>query len=176
MRRILLLGAIATLSLLGLAALQAQPATVAQEAATEEIGFEPLSLAVGVDLPSSADIVVARLSLGPGARSASDENDATVGVLLVEEGTFTVEIDAPMTVTRGASFSEALAAAESSGNFSGVAETVAPGEAITLDVGDVAYIPPNVSGEIRNDGQKPAVALGFLAAPTMLTGEDPPAP
>jgi quercetin dioxygenase-like cupin family protein len=174
-RRMLQLLSIATLSLLGFGAFPAQPPAVAQEAATEEIAFEPLSLAVDVDLPSAADVLVTRVTLGPGTRSASNANDPTVAVLLVESGTFTIEIDAPLTVTRAATFSEALAAAENSGDFSGVAETIAPGEEVTLQAGDVAYIPANMRGEIRNDGQIPAVALGFLAAPTMLTDEDPPA-
>ena len=40
-------------------------------------------------------------------------------------------------------------------------EAITPGEAVTLEAGDAAYLPANSGGEIRNDGQEPVVALGF---------------
>jgi quercetin dioxygenase-like cupin family protein len=42
---------------------------------------------------------------------------------------------------------------------------MAAGELITLEAGDAAYIPANVHGAIRNEGQEPAVGLGVLVIP-----------
>ena len=70
-----------------------------------------------------------------------------------------------------------MAAAEDTGDFSALTESVAEGEAVTLEASDAAYIPGNVAGEIRNDGQERAVALGFLVTqPGDMTGEATPAP
>ena len=41
---------------------------------------------------------------------------------------------------------------------------------------DAAYIPANVAGEIRNEGQEPAVRLAFLVLPPQdMTREATPA-
>ena len=50
-------------------------------------------------------------------------------------------------------------------DFSTLMEAITPGEAVTLEAGDAAYLPANSGGEIRNDGQEPVVALGFLVVP-----------
>jgi hypothetical protein len=48
---------------------------------------------------------------------------------------------------------------------------------VTLEAGDAAYVPGNVTGEIRNDGQERAVALAFLVGPTEdMAAEATPAP
>ena len=46
-----------------------------------------------------------------------------------------------------------------------VIEAVSAGQEMTIAAGDVAYIPGSVAGELRNDGQEPAVGLIFLIAP-----------
>jgi quercetin dioxygenase-like cupin family protein len=162
----------ATLVVLGFVALPAQPATLAQDATPsadammmEGITFEPVSLALGMEVPNPVDFFIARITIDPGVVLPSDENDPSVGVLVVESGTFTVQIDGPVTVTRAANMGDALAAADASGDYSTVVETLVAGETVTLGAGDVAYIPANVGGEIRNDGEEPAVALGFLLNP-----------
>ena len=54
---------------------------------------------------------------------------------------------------------------------------MAAGEAVTLEAGDAAYLPANMTGDIRNDGQDPAVALAFLVVPPEgMMGEATPAP
>jgi hypothetical protein len=56
-------------------------------------------------------------------------------------------------------------------------ESVASGEAVTLEAGDAAYIPGYTAGEIRNEGPEPATALGFLVFPSEGTmSEATPAP
>jgi hypothetical protein len=48
---------------------------------------------------------------------------------------------------------------------------------VTLEAGDAAFIPNNVAGEVRNDGEDRAVALGFLVIPSGgMMAEATPAP
>jgi quercetin dioxygenase-like cupin family protein len=159
-------------------------AAVAQEATPSGEGtmpagvtFEPVTFATGIDLPSSGDLFVARATVAPGATVPIDKSDPSLGFLLIESGSLTVQVDTPVTVTRGAGLSAAMATAEASGDFSGLQEAITPGEAVTLDAGDAAYIPANSEGEIRNDGQEEAVGLAFLVIPSaaMMT-EATPAP
>jgi quercetin dioxygenase-like cupin family protein len=160
-----------------------QPVTVAQEATpgaqASEAGvtFEALAFAGQIDVTSPLDFAVARITLDPGATLPIDARDPTVGILLAQSGTFTVQVQGPITVNRGAGLVAAMATAEATGDMSGMTGAVAPGEAVTLETGDAAFIPGNVSGEIRNDGTKPAVGLGFLAHPSEGSiGEATPAP
>ena len=184
MRRITVLFSLVVVTLLGGVALHVQPAAIAQEATPageewipEGITFEPVTFATGADFTGLTDLAVIRLGLDPGAGFPIEEDDPSVGILLVESGTFTVQIEGSMTVTRGAGMSEAMAAAEETGDFSTLMEPITAGEAVTLEAGDAAYIPGNVTGEIRNDGQERAVALGFLIVPPEeMAGEATPAP
>jgi quercetin dioxygenase-like cupin family protein len=170
--------------LLGGLAPSAQPIVVAQEAtpAADEMmpeggSFDPVTFATGVSLPSAGDLFVARIGLDPGQRDVIQKSDPSTGILLVESGTLTLQIDNPVTVTRGAGLGAAMATAEASGNFGSLMESVNGDEAVTLAAGDAAYIPANSAGEYRNDGQEPAVALAFIIAPTQdMTGEATPAP
>ncbi len=178
-----LLSVIAVL-LLGIVALGAQLPAIAQEATPgaeemmpEGITFEPVTFATGVDLMSPADLVVVRLGLESGSGFPIEEDDPSVGVMVVESGTFTVQVEGPITITRGAGLGEAVATAEVTGDFSALAERVDDGAVVTLEVGDAAYIPGNVTGEIRNDGQERAVALAFLIVPPDdMMAEATPAP
>jgi quercetin dioxygenase-like cupin family protein len=158
-----------------------QPVAIAQEAtpAAEEmmpegITFEPLTVAFGADMTSPFHLLVARFTLAPGTMLPSEARDPSVGIVLVESGTLTVEIDGPVTVTRGAGLGEALAAAEESGDFTTLTQPVSGGEAVTLEAGDAVYLPGHVAGELRNDGEEPVVMLGFLILPLeAMTGEEP---
>jgi quercetin dioxygenase-like cupin family protein len=170
--------------LLGVMALHAPPVAIAQEATPAgeamEFGgitFEPVSFAFGVDVTSPSDLVIVRIGFEPGAGLPGEENDPTVGLVLVESGTLTVQADGPVTVTRGASLGAAMATAEASGDFSALVESVATGEPVTLEAGDAAYLPANMTGEIRNEGQERAVGLAFLVVPPEgMMGEATPAP
>jgi quercetin dioxygenase-like cupin family protein len=119
---------------------------------------------------------VFRFGLEPGA-AIPVEDSPGVGVLVVESGSLTVQVDAPVMVTRGAGMSEAMATAEATGDFSGVIESVTAGEAVSLEAGDAAHIPGDVPGEIRNEGQESATALAFIVYPSEgMMGEATPAP
>ena len=182
MRRLAVLLSLVVIMLLGVLALHAQPVAIAQEAtpAGVEIGgvvFGPVALATGLALPSPGDLFVARAALDPGGLVPIEETDPTLGILLVESGTLTLQVAGPVTVTRGAGLGAAMATAEATGDFSALMESVPAGQAVTLAAGDAAYIPANVAGEIRNEGQERAVRLAILVLPPeSLLGEATPAP
>src|SRR5215213_506232 len=108
MLRFRVLLSVVVVLLLGVAALPVQPVAIAQEAtpAAEEmdfegITFEPLSFAFDVDVESPVGLLVVRIGFDPGASLPGEENDPTVGIVLVESGTLTVQASGPVTVTRG---------------------------------------------------------------------------
>lgn len=176
--RVYSLALVLCLSLVGVgsSAVRAQEATPAS-GPEEGLGvtFEPLGLVPGVSLPSSADLVVVRVTIDPGASSPFDDSDPSGGVLIVESGAFTVRVDEQAwTVSRGAALQEAINAADES--MSGVIEQVAMSEEATLETGDVAYVPGSVNGELRNDGDEPAVGLAVIIAPGGMLGMGTPTP
>ncbi len=182
MRRVSLV--LSVVMLLGLGALGAQSVALAQEATpageemAEGLAFTLLGLAPGVTLPSAADLQVARVEFAPGAGfpfAASDPN----GVLaIVESGSLTVRVEEQAwTISRGAALQQAMETAGAEPDMTGVLEEIAMGEEATLEVGDVAYVPGGVSGEVRNTGEEDAEALIVLAGPAGMTmGEATPAP
>jgi hypothetical protein len=181
MRRFPALLPVVALALLG-AVISQVPSVVAQEAtpASEEmmpegVTFEPVTFAFGVDLPSPGDLFVARIGLDPGTGFPIEASDPSVGILLVESGTFTVQVQGPVTVTRGAGLAEAITTAETTGDFGALMESIAAGDVVTLEAGDAAYVPGSIDGEIRNDGQERAVGLAFLIGPPedMMTEATP---
>ena len=184
MRRFGLLVSVVAMVLLGMLALHAQPVALAQEATPaagemppEGVTFEPVTFAMGVEVPSPTDLAVFRISFEPGATETFDETDPGAGILLVESGTFTIQIEGPVSVTRGAGLGAAMATVEATGDMSGLTESIPAGQAVTLESGDAAFIPGFTAGEIRNEGQEPATGLGFLAFPSEgMTGEATPAP
>ena len=183
MRRFSVFLSVVAVLLLGVVAVGVQPATVAQEAtpsegvAPEGGTYEPVTFALGVEVPSPADLFVVRIGLEPGTGFPIEESDPSAGILLVESGTFTVQVNGPVSVTRGATLGEAMQSAESTGDLAAAAEAIAEGQAVTLEAGDAAYVPGNLTGEIRNDGQERAVALVFLVGPPEdMMPEATPAP
>jgi hypothetical protein len=171
-RRFSVVLSVVVVLLLGIVAVRVQPVAVAQEATPpadmgpEGATYEPVSFALGIDVPSPADLFLIRIGLAPGTGFPIEESDPAAGILLVESGTFTVEVNGPVSVTRGATLGEAMEGAQSTGDLSTAAEAIAAGEAVTLEAGDAAYIPGNITGEIRNDGQERAVGLAFTLGPS----------
>lgn len=182
MRRSSVLLSVVAVVLLGSASSWRHPVAIAQEAtpAGVTIGgvtFEPVAFATGLALPSPGDLFVVRASLEPGGVVSIEQSDPALGILLVESGTLTVQVEAPMTVTRGTGLGAAMATAQATGDFGALMESVAAGQAVTLAAGDAAYIPARVAGEIRNEGQERAERLAILVLPpAALTGEATPAP
>jgi hypothetical protein len=172
MRRIAIFLSVVAVTLLGLVGIGAQSRVIAQEATpgAEEmmpagVTFEPVAYAPGVDVPSPADLLLARFSVEPGSSLPLLESDPTGGLLLVESGTFTVTVEKEITISRGAGMSAAMATAEAGGEPAAPQEIVAAGEEFTLAEGDAAWIPGSVNGEIRNDGDSSASGLVFLVSP-----------
>jgi quercetin dioxygenase-like cupin family protein len=127
--------------------------------------FEPLGFAPSITVSSPSDLVLIRFRLESGAVLPSDPGDPSVALLVVETGEITIEVDGPVTVTRGGAFNTGVATAEAGGVFAVATEAVPAGEAVTLRVGDAAVIPANLSGELRNDGQEAASGLAAIVAP-----------
>ena len=161
------------LALGGLAApLAAQEATPpAEEAfAPEGVGFFPLGFGTAEELPAApADLVLVRFTLDPGAGFPTEADDPSVALVYVEAGSLTAEVGAPVRVTRAAVIAAfATPGAEPEG--APMPEEVAAGTAFTLAAGDSAVFPPNVAGELRNDGQERVVGLAAIVAPPEMGG------
>jgi uncharacterized RmlC-like cupin family protein len=181
MRRFSVFLLLVVVSLLGSVAMQVQPVVVAQEATPssdmqepEGVTFEPLGIASGVALPSPADLITVRLTIDPGAVLPSEASDPTGGMLIVESGIVTIRINAPWSIARSGSLNAAIATAEATGTFTPSDDEIPSDESAIMEPGDVAYLPGSVSGEIRNYGAEPAVALVVLVGPTeAMTGATP---
>jgi quercetin dioxygenase-like cupin family protein len=181
-RRCSVLLSVGVVVLLGIVASWRHPVAIGQEATPAGVtiggvAFEPVTFATGIALPRPGDLFVGRAALEPGGVVPIEASDPALGILLVESGTLTVQVAGPMTVTRGAGLGEAMATAQATGEFSALLEAVAAGQAVTLAAGDAAYIPANVAGEIRNEGQERAERLAFLVLPAeAMPGAATPAP
>lgn len=184
MRRVPMLLSFVTFVLLGLSALWLHPPAVAQEATPsvneatmQGVSFESVAFVEGLDLPSPGDLFVARVGFEPGSGFGFEESDPMGGIVVVESGALTIRADAPLTVSRAGSLGAAEATAAATGSYAPVVEEIASGEEVTLETGDSAYIPGGINGEMRNDGDEPAVVLGFLVGPSMgMMAESTPAP
>lgn len=184
MRRVpVLVSVLAVVLLGGFAVGRLSVATAAQEGtppaeefAPEGVAFEPLGFGTAEELPTApADLVLLRVTFDPEAGFPIEEDDPTVALVYVESGALTIQVEAPLQVTRAATI-EAFAtpgAVEEGGIPE--PEEVEAGTEVTLEAGDSVVIPPNVGGEVRNDGEEPAVVLAALVAPLEEGGATPAA-
>src|SRR5918999_4915738 len=79
----------------------ATPPTDQQADAPEGVSFVTLaSGSIEVLSPGTANIVLGRIRLAPGATVPFDPTDPTVDLVFVAGGTLTFRVDAPMTVAR----------------------------------------------------------------------------
>lgn len=143
MRRFAVLVSLVTVMLLGVFALHAQPVVVAQEGTPTTEGFEFAPGVLGYALAyaeGEAEPSIYRLTLAPAATLSGGDADPSITLVLVEAGSLTVTIDAPVAITRG--------------RDSGTPEIVETGTEFTAESGDYLVIPPRVVGEYRNDGQE----------------------
>jgi hypothetical protein len=147
--------------LLGLVTLGPGAPTGAQEGTPTAEGFEfapgvvaqPLAFAEGQEGP-----VLFRLMFAPGAILTGGDADPSIGLAVVEAGSLTVTVEAPVAVTRGGG--------------AGTPEIVETGTEFTVEPGDYLVVPPLVNGEYRNDGQEKA---SLLVAAIIPSGMAPPA-
>lgn len=134
----------------------AQDATPAAEAPApgEGIRFTPIGMADGVTVPNPAMLLAVRVQMDAGATAPLVAGNAASGLFMVEAGEFTVQIDAAWSVTRSAS-------------AGGQIELPQAAEVTELNAGDVANLPGDVAGELRNAGDLPAIGVIFLVTPGM---------
>ena len=153
-----LVGAVGALT--AAVAQEASPAAVeaeGEEFPPEGVSFEFLGYGPGTVLPANpADVVLFRLALEPGVSFPADPTDPSVGLVAIESGALTFVVEAPITVLHPVV-----------GGFPGPDdfETVPAGEEFTMEKGDSAVFPPNVAGELRNDGEIAVSLLVALIAP-----------
>lgn len=180
MRRFGVFLSIIAVVLLGIVAVRVQPVAIAQEATPsaedmmEGITFEALAMALEVTLPSVGDIFLERFGLDPGAGFPIEAGDPTAALAVVESGELTIRLEGTLTVTRAEAMQAAMSAVEEGGDFAAATEEIAAGQEVTLSAGDSAFFPPNVSGEVRNDGQEQAVVLVVLVGPPETEGTPTP--
>jgi uncharacterized cupin superfamily protein len=136
---------------------QAQDATPATEAPVlgEGVSFMPIGGADGVTVPNPAMFLAVRVQIEPGAAAPLVAGNASSGLFMVEAGTFVVQVDAPWSLTRSAS-------------AGGQLEAPAAGDVVELKAGDVAFVPADVAGELRNEEDLPAIGVIFLVAPASV--------
>ena len=167
------------IALVGSILIARQPGgTFAQEATPSAPMFppgvtaQPLAVGPGLPLPSTADLVLVRLTIAPGTTLPNDPNDPSLALVYVESGTLTLHFTTPLTITRAAAMAT-LATPEAA--FP-APEQVAAGATAKLAVGDSVIAPPNAGGDVRNEGNVPVVLLAAIVAPSgMGTPEATPA-
>ena len=172
MRRFGVLLSLIVIVLFGSLALHPPPVVIAQEATPgaeefmpEGVSFEPLAGATELALPSTGELFLARVTIEPGAGFPIDPGDPSYALVFIERGELTIRVDGPLTVTRAGALSAAMGEEEAGGTFAPEMETIPADQDVTIGVGDSVLFPPNQSGEVRNDGQEPVVALGAIVGP-----------
>ncbi|MDQ3468064.1 MAG: cupin domain-containing protein [Chloroflexota bacterium] len=174
MRRASVLLSILVLVLIGVVVSgRAGSITLAQEgtpspdefAPPEGISFMPLGFGTAEQLPTTpADFILARFSLDPGAIFPIEASDPSVTLVVIESGTVTFQVEAPITITRAATIA-AFATPGVDESAVPAPEEIAAGTEFTMEAGDSAVFPPSIAGEVRNDGQETAVALLAFVEP-----------
>ena len=129
----------------------AQEATPASEQAAgtpEGATFRALAAgSIEVLAPSTANLVLGRITLAPGASIPFDPADPSAIMVYAASGELTFRVDVPMTVARGAGSATPTPP-----------EAVAADTEFTLRNGDSALFPGAMGGEVRNDGADEATA------------------
>lgn len=176
MRRILPMLVLVAVMMFGLSALAVTPAVRAQDATPAAgdasmggLTFTLLGIAPGVTLPGAVDLQVARAGFEPGAGFPFDASDPVGVLVIMESGTLTMRVDEQAWfVSRGAALQEAMSSGEMEPDMSAVMEEIPAGTEGIVEAGDVAHVPGNLTGEVRNKGDEPATALLVLMDPGMM--------
>jgi hypothetical protein len=128
----------------------ATPSAEQQAGAPEGVSFVTLaSGTIEVLQPGTANLVLGRIRLAPGATLPFDAADPSVDLVFMASGTLTFRVDAPMTVARGVRAGTPVPTEP---------EDIPASTEFTMSDGDSALFPPNAGGEVRNDGTEDAVA------------------
>jgi hypothetical protein len=150
LRSFVLLVVVLTLlgSLAPAAAQEATPPGAPAAGTPEPATFRAMAAgSIEVLAPSTANVVLGRISLAPGASIPFDETDPSAILVYLATGELSFRVDVPMTVAR---------------NFRGGTPTppeeVAADTEFTLREGDSALFPGAMAGEVRNAGADEATA------------------
>ena len=147
----------------------AQDATPAAEQAAgtpEAATFRALAAGtIEVLEPSTANVVLGRITLAPAASIPFDATDPSALLVYMATGELTFRVEVPMTVARAATAGTPVPTEP---------EAVAANTEFTLRDGDSALFPGAMAGEVRNDGAEEATAwvvdivhlTGVAATPT----------
>ena len=143
---------VVVLTLLGnLGPAAAQDATPAPEQAAgtpEPATFRAVAAGlIEVLAPSTANVVLGRIVLQPGASIPFDPTDPSAILVYISSGELTFRVDVPMTVARA-----------SGAGTPTPPEDVAADTEFTLREGDSALFPGTMAGEVRNAGAEEATA------------------
>ncbi len=129
----------------------AQDATPPAERAAgtpEPAKFRPAAAGlIEVLAPSTANVVLGRIVLQPGASIPFDPTDPSAILVYMQDGEMTFRVDVPMTLAR-----------EARGGTPTPPEDVAADTEFTLRQGDSALFPGTMAGEVRNAGAEEATA------------------
>jgi hypothetical protein len=98
--------------------------------------------------PSTANVVLGRISLAPGASIPFDPTDPSAILVYMATGELTFRVDVPMSVAR----------AGGRGGTPTPPEEIAADTEFTLREGDSALFPGTMAGEVRNAGTDAATA------------------
>jgi hypothetical protein len=144
---------VVVLTLLGsLSPAAAQDATPPAEQAAgtpEPAKFRPAAAGlIEVLEPSTANVVLGRIVLQPGASIPFDPTDPSAILVYMQDGEMTFRVDVPMTVARD----------PGAGATPAPPEEVAADTEFTLRQGDSALFPGTMAGEVRNAGAEEATA------------------
>lgn len=136
---------------------------------------EPLTVVEGLALPRQGDLVVVHMSLATGAGFPIIPDDAMSGLMVVEAGTISIQVAAPITVTRAAAAKETFVMDQNmaTGARPSARETLPMGRLAALDEGDAVALPAGVAGQIRNTGQETAHLLLVMVVPEMVYAPSP---
>ena len=149
-RSLVLLGVVLTLlgSLGSAAAQDATPAAEQAAGTPDAATFRALAAgSIEVLAPSTANLVLGRISLAPGATLPFDPADPSAILIYMATGELTFRVDVPMTVARGTASATPTPP-----------EAVAADTEFTLRDGDSALFPGAMGGEVRNDDTDEATA------------------
>jgi hypothetical protein len=130
----------------------AQDATPPSEQAVPLEGVSVVTLAarsIEVLAPGTANLVLARIRVAPDATLPLDPADSSVNLVYMSGGTLTFRVDAPITVTRVVRPGTPIPTEP---------EAIAADTEFTMSDGESALFPPNIAGEVRNDGDEDATA------------------
>ena len=131
------------------AAQEATPAAEQAAGTPQPATFRALAAGlIEVLEPSTANVVLGRISLPPGASIPFDETDHSAILVYMATGELTFRVDVPMSVARAAD----------GGGTPTPPEEVAADTEFTLREGDSALFPGTMAGEVRNAGSDEASA------------------